>query len=131
MCRLTRKRGGGGYGHWGEKGIGLTKKKKKKKQKAITFFNNVSFWAAGAVLLEEGEARREKLAFVIKVMDLCMMCKNYNTAFSVLLGLKLRAVSQLPGLFDSLGEQTQARFQAVSNLFSYHGSYKNYRGFFI
>ena len=56
------------------------------------------------------------------------MVKNYNTAFAVLLGLKLRAVSQVAGLFESLEGPIQERFRAISELFSYQGSYKNYRG---
>ena len=98
-------------------------------QNAIKFFNDISFWAATMILLPvDADKRKETLEFMIKVMDLCVVCKNYNTAYAILLGLKLRAVSRLAVTFAQLSEDYQKRIAALCDLFSYQGSHKNYRG---
>jgi len=97
-------------------------------QDAIKYFNSVSFWAATMILIaRDVEHRRSTVEFLVKVMDLCMVCKNFNTAYAILLGLRLRAISRLSVTLAMVSDECQCRITKMCDLFSHQGSHKNYR----
>jgi hypothetical protein len=96
-------------------------------QNAIRYFNSVCYWAAATVIMSPEVDRKGKFEFFVQLMRGCLSLRNYNTAYAILLGLKLRAVSRLE-LSDSISEEARSSFQELSGVFSYQGAHKAYRG---
>ena len=98
-------------------------------QAAVSQFNSWSLWVCAEVTRHTTSLskRIEALSRFIRVAEVCLEYRNFNTSYALVAGMKLSPISRLKLTWAGLNRKIQVKWERLEELFSIEGNHKNYR----